>query len=106
MRELFRERFATRTRDEWASHFEGTDACVAPVLSLAEAPDHPHNVSRGTFVDVAGVVQPAPAPRFSVTHTEASPVHGRVGQDTDHVLTRLGFDAAEIAEMRDSGSVA
>jgi len=59
--------FRTRTRDEWCAVLEGTDACFAPVLSMAEAPHHPHNVARGSFVEVAGVVQPAPAPRFSRT---------------------------------------
>ena len=59
--------FKTRTRDEWCSLLEGTDACFAPVLTMAEAPHHPHNVARGTFIDVDGVLQPAPAPRFSRT---------------------------------------
>ena len=59
--------FATRTRDEWAALFEGTDACVAPVLTLAEAPEHPHLVARNIFASRDGVVQPAPAPRFSRT---------------------------------------
>jgi alpha-methylacyl-CoA racemase len=59
--------FKTRTRDEWCSLLEGTDACFAPVLTMAEAPHHPHNLARGTFIDVDGVLQPAPAPRFSRT---------------------------------------
>ena len=59
--------FRTRTRAEWCEVLEGTDACFAPVLGLAEAPHHPHNVSRGTFVDIGGILQPAPAPRFSRT---------------------------------------
>jgi alpha-methylacyl-CoA racemase len=59
--------FRTRTRAEWCAALEGTDACFAPVLGLAEAPHHPHNVARGTFVDIGGIVQPAPAPRFSRT---------------------------------------
>ena len=59
--------FRTRTRDEWCMLLEGSDACFAPVLDWDEAPAHPHNVARGTFIDVAGVVQPAPAPRFSRT---------------------------------------
>ncbi len=60
-------RILTRTRDEWTARLEGVDACAAPVLTLAEAPAHPHNRARGTFVEVAGVTQPAPAPRFSAT---------------------------------------
>lgn len=67
LRAALAERFATKTRDEWCALLEGTDACFAPVLSMAEAPSHPHNVARGTFTDLAGVVQPAPAPRFSAT---------------------------------------
>jgi alpha-methylacyl-CoA racemase len=59
--------FLTRTRDEWCALLDGTDACFAPVLSLAEAPDHPHNAARGTFVEDGGMVMPAPAPRFSAT---------------------------------------
>ena len=65
METTFAERFARRTRDQWEAVFTGTDACVSPVLSFAEATVHPHNAVRGTFVDVGGVVQPAPAPRFS-----------------------------------------
>jgi alpha-methylacyl-CoA racemase len=67
MQRTLREVFATRTRQEWCDLLEHTDACFAPVLSLAEAPEHPHNRARGTFVDIAGVIQPAPAPRFSGT---------------------------------------
>lgn len=67
LREAVAERFRTRTRAEWTAVFEGTDACVAPVLSLREAPDHPHLAARGTFTDFGGIVQPAPAPRFSAT---------------------------------------
>lgn len=67
MVEAFETAFATRTRDEWASHFEGSDACVAPVLSLAEAPAHRHNSARQTFTEHDGVIQPMPAPRFSAT---------------------------------------
>ncbi len=67
MKERFAAVFATRTRDEWEAIFAGTDACGAPVLSPWEAPEHPHHRARGTFAEVAGVVQPAPAPRFSGT---------------------------------------
>ncbi|MCG6120925.1 MAG: CoA transferase, partial [Blastomonas sp.] len=64
--------FLTKTRDDWCAIMEHTDICFAPVLSLTEAPEHPHNKQRGTFVEVAGMVQPAPAPRFS--ETPAPPV--------------------------------
>ncbi|MFD0369084.1 CaiB/BaiF CoA transferase family protein [Streptomyces sp. NPDC127114] len=67
LREAVAERFRTRTRQEWTEVFAGTDACVAPVLSLREAPGHPHLAARGTFVEHEGLVQPAPAPRFSAT---------------------------------------
>ncbi|GAA2639023.1 MULTISPECIES: CaiB/BaiF CoA transferase family protein [Streptomyces] len=67
LREAVAARFRTRTREEWTAVFEGSDACVAPVLSLREAPDHPHLAARGTFTDFGGIVQPAPAPRFSAT---------------------------------------
>ena len=67
MRAKLEELFKTRTRDEWCSLLEGTDACFAPVLTMAEAPHHPHNVARGTFIEIDGVVQPGPAPRFSRT---------------------------------------
>ena len=70
--ESFTRVFATKTRNEWTALFDGSDACVAPVLSLAEAPDHPHNAARQTFVEIDGVVQPAPAPRFSRTPGSAN----------------------------------
>ncbi|MCW3846935.1 CoA transferase [Sphingomonas sp. LB-2] len=73
MGEAFAEAFATRARDDWDEAFEGKDACVTPVLSLAEAPHHPHNQARGTFAAPAGVIQPMPAPRFSVSPAEAHP---------------------------------
>jgi alpha-methylacyl-CoA racemase len=67
LREAFTQRFASRTRDEWTAVFDGTDACVVPVLSPAEAPEHPHNRARGTFTRSDGMVQPSPAPRFGRT---------------------------------------
>ena len=70
MAEAFAGRFRTRTRDEWAERFAGTDACVTPVLSFAEAPRHPHNVGRGSYVDAGGIIQAAPAPRFGEATTE------------------------------------
>jgi alpha-methylacyl-CoA racemase len=97
---------ATRTRDEWAEIFDGTDACVAPVLSLSEAPEHPHNVHRGTFVERNGVVQPAPAPRFSRTEPEIQRPPSFPGQHTDEVLADWGFDADRIAKLRETGAVA
>jgi alpha-methylacyl-CoA racemase len=105
LRARFAEVFATRTRDEWARVFGGSDACVAPVLGPAEAPAHPHNASRGTFADVGGVVQPAPAPRFSRSPAGVPSAPPAPGADTDAVLTELGCDAGEIAALRASGTV-
>ncbi|MEU6322082.1 CaiB/BaiF CoA-transferase family protein [Streptomyces sp. NPDC047009] len=85
LREVVAARFKTRTRDEWTAVFEGSDACVAPVLSLREAPAHPHLAARGTFTDHGGLTQPAPAPRFSVTHTSVRSGPAQPGADTADV---------------------
>jgi alpha-methylacyl-CoA racemase len=106
MRSLFARRFASRTRDEWAAHFAGMDACVAPVLSMVEAKDHPHLKARDTFVDVGGVVQPAPAPRFSVTPSTIAGSSPLPGADTDAVLAGAGFSPEEVNGLRSSGAVA
>jgi len=106
MREAFAARFATRTRDDWARHFTGTDACVAPVLSMTEAPAHPHNRERGVFVEIDGVVQPAPAPRFSATPTEIGGPPPPLGRDTDVVAAAAGFSPDEIGMLRASGAIA
>jgi alpha-methylacyl-CoA racemase len=105
LRARFAEVFATRTRDEWAAAFAGSDGCVAPVLSAAEAPGHPHNVSRGTFAEIGGVVQPAPAPRFGRSAADAPAPPPRPGADTDTVLAELGHGPGEIAALRASGTV-
>ncbi|GHC99834.1 CoA transferase [Streptomyces violarus] len=85
LRERIAVRFKTRTRDEWTAVFAGSDACVAPVLSLREAPHHPHLAARGTFTDHGGVTQPAPAPRFSATPTSVRTGPARPGADTADV---------------------
>ena len=105
LRVIFAKCFGARTRDEWAEAFAGRDACVAPVLSLAEAPEHPHNVHRSTFTEVAGVVQPSPAPRFSRTPPEIERPPAHAGQHTDEVLTDWGLDAARIAKLREAGAI-
>jgi len=104
--ERFRAIFATRTRDQWCEVFEGTDVCFAPVLTMTEAAEHPHNVERGTFVEVAGLTQPAPAPRFSRTAPviERPPAHP--GQHTDEALADWGVDPARLAALRQSGAIA
>ncbi|MEU9283490.1 CaiB/BaiF CoA-transferase family protein [Streptomyces sp. NPDC048275] len=82
LREAVAARFKTRTRDEWTAVFAGSDACVAPVLSLREAPSHPHLAARGTFTDHGGITQPAPAPRFSLTRTSVRSGPAQPGADT------------------------
>jgi alpha-methylacyl-CoA racemase len=97
--------FKTRPREEWCSLMEMTDVCFAPVLSMAEAPVHPHNAARQTFVDVGGMTQPAPAPRYSATPNGKPSPAARAGEDTDAVLSACGFSAAEIAALRGEGTV-
>ena len=97
---------AQRTRDEWCELLEGTDTCFAPVLSLAEAPEHAHNRERGTFAEVAGAVQPGPAPRFSRTPGAIRRPPPHSGQHTDEILGELGLHADAIASLRASGAVA
>lgn len=105
MRERFRGIFLTRTRDEWMAVFEGTDACVAPVLSPSEAPLHPHNAARGNFQEVGGVMQAGPAPRFSRTEAVIQSPPPAPGQHSDEVLAEIGFSAAEIDALRQKSIV-
>ena len=104
VREAIAAAVMTRTRDEWARVFDGTDACVAPVLSLAEAARHPHNVARGTFVTVEGIEQHAPAPRFSRSSPAPITPPRPAGADTATVLREAGFSEAEIDRLRKSGA--
>ena len=94
--------FKTKTREEWCRLLEGTDACFAPVLSLDEAPNHPHNRARGTFVTVDGIVQPAPAPRFSRTPPE-TPTPPEA--PTSEALRDWGFADDEISALREGGAI-
>ena len=106
MKERLAALFKTKTRDEWCAILESSpDVCFAPVLSMGEAPDHPHNVARGTFVEVAGIKQPAPAPRFSRTPgaIERPPAHA--GQHTDEALADWGFDQSDITKLREAGAI-
>ncbi len=98
--------FKTRTRDEWTELIEGSDVCFAPVLSMQEAPDHAHNLARGTFTEVAGVVQPRPAPRFSRTDGEIMRPPPHAGQHSDELLAECGFSLDEVATLRSAGAVA
>jgi alpha-methylacyl-CoA racemase len=93
----------SRTRDEWATHFAGTEACVTPVLDLEEAPVHPHNIARRAFLDLEGVFQPAPAPRYSASKLDRPEPPRREGEDGAAILEVLGYSASEIAEMRSNG---
>jgi alpha-methylacyl-CoA racemase len=106
MKERLAEVFKAKTREEWCKIMEGTDVCFAPVLSMAEAPEHPHNKARGTFNQVAGVTQPAPSPRFSRTASRIVDPPGCPGQDTNAVLTEWGFLAQEIATLREQKAIA
>jgi alpha-methylacyl-CoA racemase len=96
---------AMRARDEWVSHFAGTEACVAPVLPLEEAPHHEHNVARGTFIDLDGVVQPGPAPRFSASDGARPRPPRKAGADGEAILEELGYSAAEIETLRREGTL-
>lgn len=97
--------FAAKPRDHWCALMEGSDVCFAPVLSLAEAPHHPHNAERATFVEVGGVTQPAPAPRYSATVAARPVPPPPPGQDSDALLASIGHDAAQIAALKAAGVV-
>ena len=94
---------ARKSRDQWVAHFAGKDACVAPVLSLGEAPAHLHNRARGTFVNVGGVLQPGPAPRYSLSRCDSPEPPRAEGADNDAILAELGYGAAEVAAFREAG---
>jgi alpha-methylacyl-CoA racemase len=104
----FRERlagvFRSKTREEWCALMEGSDVCFAPVLDLAEAVAHPHNRARDTFVEVHGVAQPAPAPRFSRTVPGRPTLPKAVSADNTDVLGAWGFDAQEVRALRSEGA--
>ena len=105
MKGRFAACFLTRTRDEWVAHFAGTEACVAPVLSPLEARDHPHNAARETFVEVAGVRQPAPVPRFSRTPGAIASPPEQPGASTTAALGRWGVDDARVEKLKGSGAL-
>jgi len=95
------QRHSSKTQQQWSELLEGTDVCFAPVLSLDEAPMHPHNVARGTFVKINGITQPAPAPRFSATPAATCHAVGKVGAETRALLSELGYDTATIKGSTD-----
>ncbi len=104
-RETLASIIRTRTRDAWCALLEGTDACVAPVLDMDEAPSHPHNQARSTFVTVDDVIQPAPAPRLSRTPAAIQGPPPIPGTDTEAVLLDWGFAEAEVAALRAVGAI-
>ena len=97
--------FSAAPRDHWAALFDGTDACVAPVLDMAEAPSHPHNAARGVFTERHGAVQPAPAPRFGRTQAEPGLPPPLRGEHTEAVLAEWGFAGDDIAALREAGAI-
>ncbi len=105
-KEAIKKIILDKTRDEWCELMEGTDVCFAPVLDMSEAPKHPHNIERKTFIDLEGVTQPAPAPRFSRTESEVVSSPSIVGEHTDEVLTSIGFSDEDINTLKTSGAVA
>jgi alpha-methylacyl-CoA racemase len=105
MKKRFADVFRSRTRQEWTDAFAGTDGCGAPVLSPWEAHNHPHNRHRQTFVEVDGVIQPGPAPRFSRTPGSVQRPASVAGADTDEALAAWGVDDARIASLRQAGAI-
>ena len=97
--------FKSKTRDEWCEIMEGSDVCFAPVLSIWEAPEHPHNKAREGYVTIDGVVQPAPAPRFSKSQTDAPRAPRPPGADSAAVLLAAGFSEAEVGGLRSNGVI-
>lgn len=105
-KEVIKKIILEKTREEWCDLMEGTDVCFAPVLDMSEAPKHPHNIERKTFIDLEGVTQPAPAPRFSRTEPEVVSSPSIVGEHTDEVLTSIGLSDEDINTLKTSGAVA
>ena len=95
--------FKTKTRDEWVAIFEGSDACVAGILTLQEAADHPHNKARNTYIEINGQVQPAPAPRFSRSQSATPNAPSSEGADTKQVLSDWGFDSDKLKALEQAG---
>jgi alpha-methylacyl-CoA racemase len=106
MQERLARIFKEKTRVEWTEIMQHTDICFAPVLRMSEAIEHPHNLHRNSFVEIDGIPQPAPAPRFLGTPTHVQCPPARVGEHTDEVLRDWGFSQAEIAALHQSGAVA
>ncbi|MFI4931778.1 MAG: CoA transferase, partial [Burkholderiales bacterium] len=103
MRDAIAAKLIARTRDEWARVFEHGDSCVAPVLTLREAPSHAHALARSAFVEVAGVMQAAPAPRFSRSRADTPRATRPAGSEGEMVLVEAGFSEAEVQALRAAG---
>jgi alpha-methylacyl-CoA racemase len=97
--------FLGKSRDAWCALMEGSDVCFAPVLDLDDAPLHPHNLARGTFCEIGGVLQPAPAPRFSRSTPDLPRPPAAAGAHTESILAKLGLDHAQIAQLRQAGAI-
>jgi alpha-methylacyl-CoA racemase len=105
LRDKLAAAIAGKTRAEWCAIMEGTDVCFGPVLSLDEAPRHAHNLARQTFVEIEGVVQPAPAPRFSATPGEIAGPPPAIGADNRSALARWGFSEDRIDGLESAGAL-
>ncbi len=105
LKEKFAAIFKTKTRAEWCDIMEGSDICFAPVLSMQEAMDHPHNVARGSFVEVGGVKQPGPAPKFSRTPSEIQRPPLKKGEHTDEALADWGVANDRIGSLKEQGVI-
>ncbi len=106
MKKRLKTLFRTKTRNQWCKIMEGSDVCFAPVLSMDEAPRHPHNQHRGTFVEQGGVTQPAPAPRFSRTPSAIQRPPARPGEHTEEALRDWGFTDSELERLGKCGAIA
>jgi alpha-methylacyl-CoA racemase len=106
LRQILTDKFRAKSRAEWSELFAGTDACVTPVMSMGEAAQHPHNAARGTFMTHDGAVQPAPAPRFSLTPASPGSAPPYPGEHTLEILAELGFDSTSAQELLEEGAVA
>jgi len=105
LKQRFDGLFRQKTRAEWCGLLEGTDVCFAPVLNFAEAAAHPHNRARDAYVEIGGITQPAPAPRFSDTPAEVRSPPAAIGGDAGQLLLEAGYSVAEIEALRASGTV-
>jgi alpha-methylacyl-CoA racemase len=103
LRNAFAKAFLGKTRDEWCEIFRDSDACVTPVLGFSEAPHHPHNRARNNFIEVSGVVQPAPAPRFLGTPSDAPKPAPRRGEHGEAALRHWGFGSSDVSRLRELG---